>query len=229
MDENIIRDRNTFLQQYRDMIRYIMAHRKVIKYINAMTMCATIIGIFSSTILGLEVIMDGVPEHNQKAVYGTLAFASAITTAAKEIPWIQKRLKNQHKLLTELRSWQTQYYSAARKYYETGNITWIQEIKKEYEEIEDDLLNREGAEDVNLGGRISNIFLKTRPEHFENQYQIKYRRVSSFVVKDNECLRTSSDSPESEKICKGFSEELVVRKPIFSIFKTIKEDEEVSV
>ena len=229
------RDRNTFLQQYRDMIRYIMTHRKVIKYINAITLCSTLVGVLSSTLLGFEVIMEGVPEEQQKAVYGTLAFASAITTLVKESPWIQRRLKNQHKLLTELRGWQSQYYAAARRYFETSNIEHIREIKHDYEKNEDDLLNREGNEDVNLGGRLMNILAKTRPENFEEQYKVKYRRVSSFVVNNEEGVRTHSDSPDGPSmIHHGFSEEIIPSNadsafsvPFTSPFPEIKEEEEV--
>jgi hypothetical protein len=220
MDE---RDRNTFLQQYRDIIRYIMTHRKVIKYINFISIWTTVVGFLSSATLGFEIIMDGVPPEKQKVVYGTLAFASAATTVIKESPWIQKRLKNQHKLLTELRGWQSQYYSAARKYFETNNIEYIKDIKEEYEENEDDLLNREGNEDVTLGGRLMNIFFRTKPANFEEQYKVKYRRVSSFIVNDSESVRTSSDSPEDDlRIRKGFSEEIIPSR--HGPFSTIKEE-----
>ena len=48
-------DKNTFLQQYRDMLRYIMCHRKVISYINCLTFWSTVVGFLSSTFLGFEV------------------------------------------------------------------------------------------------------------------------------------------------------------------------------
>ena len=227
MNDSIIRDRNTFLQQYRDIVRYIMTHRKVIKYINYITLWSTIIGFLASTTLGFEVIMEGVPEDKRKLVYGTLAFTGAIMTAIKETPWIQRRFKNQHKLLTELREWQSHYYTAARRYYETNDIDHIRDVKQEYEEIEDDLVNREGVEDVILGGRLMNIFSKIKPEHFEKQYQVKYRRVSSFVVNDTEGVRTTSHSPDEDtRICHGFSEEIIPMTPKgpFTPFSAIKEE-----
>ena len=179
------KDRATFLQQYRDMIRYILAHRKVIRYINCLTWWTTFAGICTSTLLGIEVIMDGVDPDNQKAVYGSLAFTSAIMTCIKESPWIKRRLKAQYKLLSELRSWQSQYYMAARHYYETCDMFHIINTKIRFEEVENELMERESSEDVILGGKLTNMYARLTPDKFERQYQIKYNRVVSFI---RECV-----------------------------------------
>ena len=178
-------DKNTFLQQYRDMLRYIMCHRKVISYINCLTFWATVVGFLSSTFLGFEIIMEGVAPEKQKIVYGTLAFTSAVTTALKETPWIQRRFKIHHKLLTEHRSWQSQYYLAARRFYETQDVCHIKDVKIEYDKMEDELITQESNEDLNIGGILANVYSQLKIDEFENQFKLKYRRVTSFVRNDS--------------------------------------------
>ena len=178
-------DKNTFLQQYRDMLRYIMCHRKVISYINCLTFWATVVGFLSSTFLGFEILMEGVTPDNQKLVYGTLAFTSAITTALKETPWIQRRFKVHHKLLSEHRSWQSQYYLASRRFYETQEISNLKDVKIEYDKIEDDLIMQESNEDLNIGGILANVYSHLKIDDFENQFKLKYRRVTSFIRNDS--------------------------------------------
>ena len=212
------RDCNVFLQQYRDMIRYIMTHRRIIRIINLITLWTTIIGFLSSTALGFEILFEGVPEDKRKMVYGTLAFSSAVTTGIKEMPWIQRRFKNQHKLLTDFRGWQTQFYTAARKFYETKDIKYIHDAKTEFETAEDDLMNREGNEDVVLGGRFMHLFAKIKPQDFESQYKLRYNRVSSFVDYDSIC-----DSPDEGTFRRGitFTQPIAryMRYPAFSVVK----------
>ena len=195
------RDCNVFLQQYRDMIRYIMTHRRIIRIINLITLWSTIIGFLSSSALGFEVLFEGVPEEKRKVVYGTLAFSSAVTTGIKELPWIQRRFKNQHKLLTDFRGWQTQFYTAARKFYETKDIKYIRDAKTDFESAEDDLINREGNEDVIMSGWLMHLFSNIKPKDFESQYKMKYNRVSSFV--DYEGI--VCDSPDEGTFRRGIT------------------------
>ena len=161
------------------MTRSILAHRKIIKYIDCVCLWSSLIGFFSAAIMGVEFMTEETPPNNN--FMASLSFTTAFLTAFKESPWIQRRLKNHHKMLTELRHWNTQFFLGARKYYETKKIKIIQDLKNEYEKNESDRINLELSEDAILGGLFQRITSRLSPDKFEGQYKIKYDRVYDYV------------------------------------------------